>query len=144
MTAPNSASIEPIATGFMRASMNDTTSPPERMRDIPTGPGSSFPEVALKPHDHAVIMGVLDYVADPHVFLCNLRPLIKVSVVASFPTQHWFRTPFRKFRYRLRRCPVFFYDQAYIKEVCAAAGFSGVEIQKISGAGMDYHVCLKP
>jgi len=104
----------------------------------------SFPEVALRPHDHAVIMGVLDYVADPHVFLCNLRPLIKVSVVASFPSQHWFRTPFRKFRYRLRRCPVFFYDQADIKEVCSAAGFSGVEIQKISGAGMDYHVCLKP
>jgi len=103
-----------------------------------------FPDIKLQPHDHAIIMGVLDYVEDPGAFLTALAPLIKVSAAISFPSQHWFRTPFRKFRYRLRRCPVYFYDEALIRKLSLGAGFKKVEIRKIPGAGMDYHVCLKP
>jgi len=103
-----------------------------------------FPQVDLKAHDHVIVMGVMDYVPAASAFLAALKPLVKVSAVVSFPSKHWFRTPLRRFRYRLRRCPVYFYDETGIRELCTAAGFSGIEIRKIPGAGMDYHVCLKP
>jgi len=103
-----------------------------------------FPGVSAEPHDFAIVMGVMDYVADPQTFLKSLRPLVKRLAVVSFPSQHWFRTPFRKLRYRWRQCPVYFYDDAGIRKLCAASGFSDVCIQKIHGAGMDFHVCLRP
>src|SRR5215510_3200958 len=104
----------------------------------------SFPGIDLQVHDHVIVMGVMDYVADARGFLVALRPVVKLSAVVSFPSKHWFRTPFRKFRYHLRRCPVHFYDETDIKQLASAAGFKGLKIQKIPGAGMDYHVCLTP
>ena len=47
-----------------------------------------FPGIQLKPHDHVIIMGVLDYVADAKEFLTRLAPLVKVSAVISFPSKH--------------------------------------------------------
>jgi 2-polyprenyl-3-methyl-5-hydroxy-6-metoxy-1,4-benzoquinol methylase len=102
-----------------------------------------FPGVDVEAHDFAVVMGVMDYVPDALTFLGALRPLVKELAVVSFPSKHWFRTPFRRFRYSLRRCPVYFYDEADIKSLCSAAGFQQIKIHKIAGAGMDYHVCLK-
>lgn len=104
----------------------------------------TFPGIAVEPHDCAIVMGVMDYVADAQAFLNALRPLVKRIAVVSFPSEHWFRTPFRTIRYRLRRCPVYFYDEARITSLCSVAGFNHVEIKKIPGAGMDYHVCLRP
>lgn len=104
----------------------------------------SFPGVELGVHDHAIVMGVMDYIANASAFVAALKPLVRVSAAVSFPSKHWFRTPFRRFRYRLRRCPVYFYDETEIKNLCSAAGFRKIEIRKISGAGMDYHVCLTP
>ena len=104
----------------------------------------TFPEVKVDVHDHAIVMGVMDYVADAGAFLSALRLVVKRSAVVSFPSRHWLRTPIRKFRYRLRQCPVYFYSAADIDALCSAAGFRGIDIKKISGAGMDYHVCLQP
>ena len=103
-----------------------------------------FPCVNVEPHDYAIVMGVMDYVAEAQTFLNALRPLVKRLAVVSFPSIHWFRSPFRKLRYRLRRCPLYFYDAARIHGVCSVAGFTDVRIQKIPGAGMDFHVCLRP
>ena len=103
-----------------------------------------FPGVPVEPHDYAVVMGVMDYVADAQAFLNALRPLVTRLAVVSFPSEHWFRTPFRKIRYRLRQCPVYFYDEARIRTLCSKAGFTDIRIQKIPGAGMDFHVCLRP
>ena len=103
-----------------------------------------FPGVSVEPHDYAIVMGVMDYLADAQAFLNALRPLVTRLAVVSFPSEHWFRTPFRKIRYRLRACPVYFYDEARIRALCSAAGFADIRIQKITGAGMDYHVCLRP
>jgi len=101
-----------------------------------------FPGVNLTPHDHVIVVGVMDYV-DAAGFLQALCPLVTRSAVLSFPSTHWFRTPFRKFRYRLRRCPVTFYEEPQIRDLCARAGFKQVRIYKIPGAGMDYHVCVE-
>jgi hypothetical protein len=86
----------------------------------------------------------MDYVEDASSFLKALRPVVRRLAVLSFPSTHWFRTPFRKVRYDLRNCPVYFYDDARIHTLCTGAGFSEVRIQKIPGPGMDYHVSLRP
>jgi 2-polyprenyl-3-methyl-5-hydroxy-6-metoxy-1,4-benzoquinol methylase len=101
-----------------------------------------FPGVKVDPHDHVIVVGVMDYV-DAGAFLKALFPLVRKSAVLSFPSKHWFRTPFRRMRYQLRRCPVTFYDASGILQLCSAAGFENVDIYKIPGAGMDYHVCLQ-
>jgi 2-polyprenyl-3-methyl-5-hydroxy-6-metoxy-1,4-benzoquinol methylase len=103
----------------------------------------TFPASTIDVHDHAIVMGVMDYVSDPASFLAALRPLVRASAALSFPSEHWIRTPLRKVRYRLRRCPVYFYDPMRIKTLCTAAGFRSIDIHKIAGAGMDYHVCLR-
>jgi SAM-dependent methyltransferase len=96
------------------------------------------------PFDFAVVMGVLDYVPDPVAFFRPLRRILAGKAVVSFPSRHWLRTPIRRVRYRLRNCPVYFYDEARILEIGREAGFGTVDIVKIPGAGMDYHVCLMP
>jgi 2-polyprenyl-3-methyl-5-hydroxy-6-metoxy-1,4-benzoquinol methylase len=103
-----------------------------------------FPGVKLQPHDHVIVMGVMDYIEDAGNFLSCMKPLVGTSAAVSFPSRHWFRTPLRKFRYRLRNCPVYFYTENSINELCRNAGFTSIEIRKIPGAGLDYHICLKP
>ena len=102
----------------------------------------ALPEISLPSCDHAIVMGVMDYVADPLAFLSALRQVTGVSAAVSFPSKHWFRTPFRKFRYWVRRCPVYFYDETTIQDLCRGSNFTDVQIRKIPGAGQDYHVCL--
>lgn len=104
-----------------------------------------FPEVVpAGPFHFAIVMGVLDYVADAAIFLRALRDIVSGCAVLSFPSRHWLRTPIRAVRYRLRRCPVYFYDDRLIHSLATAAGWSHIEVYKIPGAGMDYHVCLRP
>jgi len=91
--------------------------------------------------DAAIVMGVMDYVDDPVTFVRTVRE-VAGSAVFSFPSRHWFRTPVRKVRYRLRRCPVWFFDERRIREVMRQAGVDSCEIRKIPGAGMDYVVRL--
>jgi 2-polyprenyl-3-methyl-5-hydroxy-6-metoxy-1,4-benzoquinol methylase len=105
---------------------------------------SLFPGASLEPHDFAIVMGVLDYVADPQAFLDALRPLVRQRAAVSFPSRHWLRTPLRKARYYMRNCPVYFYDETTIRTLGRAAGFRKVDVRKIHGAGLDYHVCLEP
>jgi len=103
----------------------------------------TFPQDALpEKFDYAVVMGVMDYIPDPNNFLKALAKQITDRAVLSFPSKHWFRTPFRKFRYWLKRCPVYFYEPEQIENLSKAAGFSNLKIEKIPGAGMDYFVTL--
>ncbi len=104
----------------------------------------SFPGTDLEPHDHAVVMGVMDYVADAATFIRALKPLVGISAAVSFPSRHWLRAPLRRIRYRLRRCPLYLYDEAGIRRLFDSAGFSGIDLWKIPGAGMDYHVLTHP
>jgi len=92
--------------------------------------------------DVVIAMGVFDYVADPVPMLSKMRSLARHSVVASFPSISLYRTPIRKLRYRLKRCPVYFYDRPGIDRLAAEATFSRHEVIKIVGAGMDYFVSL--
>lgn len=103
---------------------------------------SMFPGPELEPHDSVIVMGVLDYVFDAQAFMLAMRLLTKRRAAVSFPSRHWLRTPLRKFRYRMRRCPVYFYDELEIRQLSGNAGFDMTELYKIPGAGMDFHVVL--
>ena len=103
-----------------------------------------FPGVETDGHDHAIVMGVFDYVQDPLEFLKTLRTVVSGTAQVSFPSQHWFRPPIRRTRSNLRNCPVHFFTEPRIRTLCSEAGFPAVEIRKIPGAGMDFHVCLRP
>lgn len=102
-----------------------------------------FPGPRVEPHDHAIVMGVMDYVEDAQAFLKALAPLFTNSAAISFPSKHWLRTPLRAVRYKLRNCPLFFYDEAKIRRLAEGAGISKITIDKIAGAGQDYHVWLR-
>lgn len=103
----------------------------------------TFPQDALpEKFNYAIVMGVMDYIADPLNFLTVLAQQVTDRAVLSFPSKHWFRTPLRKFRYWLKRCPVYFYEPKQIEDLSKAAGFSNTKIEKIPGAGMDYFVTL--
>lgn len=102
----------------------------------------NFPQIEIEEHDYAIVMGVLDYIENPLDFLMKLREKTKIAAIISFPSIHWFRTPIRKFRYKLRSCPVYFYDENKITELGSRAGFNKIRIEKIEGAGLDFHVFL--
>lgn len=92
--------------------------------------------------DGVIAMGVFDYFPEPLPVLARMRELARHSVVASFPSVNLYRTPIRKLRYRIKRCPVYFYDRRAIDELVRSAGFSRHEITKIRGAGMDYFIAM--
>lgn len=98
-----------------------------------------FPDQAPdEPSDYAIVIGVMDYVDEPLAFLTRLREVTRHRAVLSFPSKHWFRTPLRRVRYVVKRCPVYFFDERHIRELMTAAGFQGVTVEKIRGAGMDF------
>jgi ubiquinone/menaquinone biosynthesis C-methylase UbiE len=106
--------------------------------------GGYFPEVMPSgSFDYAIVMGVLDYIDDPAGFLRELYRTVRIGAAVSFPSRHWLRTPLRRFRYRLRRCPVYFYTAERIQSLLADAGVSKWRLTKIAGAGMDYVACLE-
>ena len=88
--------------------------------------------------DYAIVMGVMDYISDPQAFLSTLAQRVRLRAVLSFPSKHWFRTPLRKVRYWLKRCPLYFYESSQIEELLKTAGFSNIKVEKIPGAGMDF------
>lgn len=119
----------------------------ERLAPVLASPGTgssellvaAFPEEAPEGvFDHAIAMGVMDYVADPAPFLAALPSRLRHSAILSFPSIHWFRTPFRKVRYTIKRCPVYFYEHDEVDRLLRTAGFDDVTIIPIPGAGMDY------
>jgi ubiquinone/menaquinone biosynthesis C-methylase UbiE len=102
-----------------------------------------FPQVGpAEPLDMAIVMGVMDYIDDAAHFLRSLRSVITEKAAISFPSVHWFRTPFRRVRYRVRRCPVYFYRRADIEMLVRELDVADYRLMKIPGAGMDYVLCL--
>jgi len=88
--------------------------------------------------DLIVAMGFFDYVNDAATVLAKMRASCHRSVIASFPSRHWFRTPLRRIRYRLKKCPVYFYGAEQITQLGRDAGFARTDLTKVPGAGMDY------
>jgi SAM-dependent methyltransferase len=92
--------------------------------------------------DAVLAMGFFDYVQDPAPLLQRMRHFARHSVIASFPSISWYRTPIRKVRYFAKRCPVYFYKRLDIDLLAKSAGFARHETTKIEGAGQDYFVAF--
>lgn len=90
--------------------------------------------------DVVLAIGFFDYVNNPVLVLKKMKALTNHSVIASFPSRSFYRTPIRKLRYYFKNCPVYFYKPEQILLFSEQAGFSKSEITKIKGAGMDYFV----
>jgi 2-polyprenyl-3-methyl-5-hydroxy-6-metoxy-1,4-benzoquinol methylase len=91
--------------------------------------------------DYGIVMGVMDYVADPVPFLTALRQHVRDFAILSFPGRHWLREPVRRARYRLLgRCEIYGYDEAQIREACRVAGFGRVDIVVLPHSGICYIV----
>jgi SAM-dependent methyltransferase len=90
--------------------------------------------------DVVIGMGLFDYVSDPIAMLASMRAVSIHSVVASFPSISVYRTPVRKARYMVKRCPVYFYRRSAFPRLAAGAGFRSFDVMKIKGSGMDYFV----
>ncbi len=88
--------------------------------------------------DVVVAMGFFDYISEPVPSLKKLREFCTHSVIASFPSISFYRTPLRKVRYAIKKCPVYFYRVEQIERLAHEAGFSKCQVTKIKGAGMDY------
>ncbi len=94
--------------------------------------------------DAAIVMGVMDYIADPVAFLSGLRSELGGGNAAiSFPSRHWLRSPIREARYKLRNCPIYLYCREDIERVLASAKLTPIAIEKIRGAGQDFHVVCR-
>jgi SAM-dependent methyltransferase len=105
----------------------------------------SFPAVRpdVRP-DAAIVMGVMDYVGEPVAFLRALREVLGGGPAAiSFPSWHWLRSPVRQVRYRLRDCPIWLYRREQIERVVGAADMRVEHLERIRGAGQDFHVVCR-
>jgi len=90
--------------------------------------------------DLVLSIGVFDYIESPLSLLEKMRSLSRGKLIATFPSYHSIRTPIRKVRYKLKRCPVYFYNRESIETLFNQAGLSQFEVIKIRGPGMDFFV----
>lgn len=94
-----------------------------------------------EPFDYAIVMGVMDYIANPAGFLRKLRVTVRDKAVLSFPVAESIWAWQRRIRYRLRKCPLFFYRRGELEELLKSCGCSSYVIERIE---RDYFVMLKP
>lgn len=85
--------------------------------------------------DVSVALGVFDYTKDPRELLSRMIDLSTQKVIGSFPCPSLFRAPFRKFRYALKNCPVYFFSKRELGKICADVGLSNYKLVPCSRAG---------
>lgn len=85
--------------------------------------------------DVVLAIGVFDYVADPLTFLKRMVERSKGKVIASFPETNLFRSRFRKWRYGLRNCPVYFYSREQMEKLGRDAGFRDFKLVHMNHSG---------
>jgi ubiquinone/menaquinone biosynthesis C-methylase UbiE len=85
--------------------------------------------------DVVVALGVFDYTKDPRELLSRMIKLSANKVIGSFPCPSLFRAPFRKFRYTLKNCPVYFFSRRELRGICADVGLREYKLVPCSRAG---------
>lgn len=85
--------------------------------------------------DYCIALGVFDYLNDPHAFIKKMKGLSRKKVIISFSGKSLIRAPLRAMRYKLKDCPLYFYDNKMIAELFKKAGFSEYKIIPYSSSG---------
>jgi 2-polyprenyl-3-methyl-5-hydroxy-6-metoxy-1,4-benzoquinol methylase len=91
-------------------------------------------------YDYAIIIGVMDYVADAAAFIEKLKATVRGEAVLSFPAHESVWRWQRAVRYRLRGCPLHFYRRRELDGLTAGAGFASVSIARMY---RDYFVLIR-
>lgn len=81
--------------------------------------------------DMVCALGVFDYVEYPEPFLARMAELADRVIYGSFPGWTLVRSPLRKVRYALRRCPTHFYRRTEVNALFEAVGFGPAHLQPV-------------
>ncbi len=81
--------------------------------------------------DYAVVMGFMDYIADPSTVIRKVLSATRAKAMFSFPTAGGFLAWQRKLRYR-KRCELYMYTAAQLEELFSQAGDHSVRIEPIA------------
>lgn len=90
--------------------------------------------------DYAIVMGVMDYIAQPEEFLSRLESIVMRKAVISFPVAESIWTWQRRMRYRIRHCPLYFYSYKNLDELLKKIRLKSYTIERIQ---RDYFVTIE-
>jgi 2-polyprenyl-3-methyl-5-hydroxy-6-metoxy-1,4-benzoquinol methylase len=93
---------------------------------------------APEPFDYVIVMGFMDYVAEPRKVIEKVLSLTRGKAFFSFPVDSGFLAWQRSLRYR-SRCDLFLYSQQRIRDIFA--GIPGIEVM-IEPCARDYFVTM--
>ncbi len=83
--------------------------------------------------DHAIAMGVLDYVSEPVPFVQKMMSHTTGSVMISFPSSGGLIQYFRKhYFYKIKKCPVYFYNRKDVETIAQKAGAIDFSIDRLA------------
>jgi 2-polyprenyl-3-methyl-5-hydroxy-6-metoxy-1,4-benzoquinol methylase len=89
--------------------------------------------------DAALSLGVLEYVDDPKFFIKKIFNTVAVVACFSLPKKYHILTPQRSLRYRIRKCPLWFYTRSSIQKMLVDCE---INKYKIHDLGRDYLVAI--
>lgn len=95
---------------------------------------------AAEPFDYVIVMGFMDYVADPAALLRQVAAMTRVRAFFSFPAAGGPLAWQRQLRYR-NRCPLYLYRHDQLKQLLSAVPGVDTRIEQIS---RDYFVTMTP
>ena len=81
--------------------------------------------------DYAVVMGFMDYIADPSTVIRKVLLATRAKAMFSFPAAGGFLAWQRKLRYR-KRCELYMYTAGQLEELFSQAGDYSVRIEPIA------------
>lgn len=87
--------------------------------------------------DTIFALGVVEYFEDPESLIDVLRNIVSKRILFSVPVENHWLTPQRKIRYKLRNCPLWFYNKSRIKDILTNLSLSNYQIHDL---GRDYLV----
>ncbi|UCH96498.1 MAG: methyltransferase domain-containing protein [Candidatus Aminicenantes bacterium] len=83
--------------------------------------------------DHVFAMGVMDYIDEPGLFVKKMARCAARKVMVSFPIKGGIIQWLRKFKFeRIKKCPVFFYSEADVKQIARQAGAEQFTIERMA------------
>jgi len=88
--------------------------------------------------DYAVVMGVMDYIAEPRAFVEKVLGVCTTKAVLSFPSDRGLLAWQRRLRYRAR-CPLYLYGEARIRGILQGLPVRSVTVEPIA---RDFFVTL--
>lgn len=82
------------------------------------------------PFDYAIVMGFMDYIADPRDVVEKVRSMTRCKAFFSFPAAGGFLAWQRKLRYR-KRCDLFMYTESQVRDLFSGLNHHGIDVERI-------------